>query len=337
MKQTRMSSKLLSLALLFCMVLTLAVVCPLTVSAEDPDEVVWGASADALTSGGSLNDARMAAYNGTAVYFRLQKDATLDMEWDTWILSSEITLDLGGHTLSTERGLRINGHGLILEDTVGGGAITASSDAAIRVVTESDNPTTVTVKGGTLTGKQGIRVFGYGTVYLVGGTLCGSQYGDVHISGASAKAVVTGSIFTSSVAAIAYGNGGEIDLSGATGDAYTINVVGGMMTPEMNLENVKLPDHFTLFGDDDAKITGTSVSVGKLITAKSDVPAGGGDTGNSDNAANTGDNNSTVNTDNNDNSDFPILAIIIPVAIIVAAAIVVLLIIVKIQKDKETE
>lgn len=334
MKLTRTSSKILGLALTCCIVLMLTFVCPLTVSAEETPEVVWGASADELTSGGSLDDAISAVFDGAAVYFRLQKDVALDRERDSWILSSEITLDLCGHTLSTERGLGVIGHGLTLEDTVGGGAITASSDAAIRVVTESENYTTVTVKGGTLTGKQGIRAFGFCAVYLVGGTVCGSQYGDVHVSGSGAKAVVTGSTFTSSVAALAYGNGGEIDLSGAIGDAYTINVVGGMMTPEMAVENVKLPDGFALLGADDAEITGSSVPVGELVTAKRGNSAGGNNADNSGNIGNAGNADNTFNTDNTDDSDFPILAIIIPAVVVLAGAIV-FLVIVKKKKNKE--
>lgn len=337
MKQTKKSSKRVSLALVFCMVLMLMLTFALPVSATETPEVAWGVSADELTGSGTLYDARVVAYNGTATYFRLQKDITLESVEEPWILSTEITLDLAGYTLTTVNGFGVISGGLILEDTVGGGAITASTNAAIWVSTSSDEFSTVTIKGGTLTGKQAILATSPCEVYLVGGTLSGTQYGDVHISDASTKVVVTGSTFTSSVAAFAYGSGGELDLSDATGDAYTINVVGSMMLQEMALEKVLLPDDFALFGDDGSKITDAPVPAGKLVTAQRELPADGngagtGNTGNTDNT----DPDNTGNTDNgDDDGGFPILAVVAAV-LVGAAATAVALLLFKKKKDKES-
>ena len=107
MKRSIKSSKLFSLALALCFVLTLMLTCPFSVSAAEDPEIVWGASADALTGGGTLYQATIAAYDGTASYFRLQKDITLDSAMEPWILENVITIDLGGHTLSMTNGFGI--------------------------------------------------------------------------------------------------------------------------------------------------------------------------------------------------------------------------------------
>ena len=159
MKRSVKSSKLFSLALVLCLVLTLMLTCFFSVSAAEDAEIVWGASADALTGGGTLYQASIAAYDGTASYFRLQKDITSDSAIEHWILENVITIDLGGHTLSIKNGLGIIGGGLILEDSAGGGELIASDGAAIFVSTAGTEFSTVTVKGGTLKGKQAISAY----------------------------------------------------------------------------------------------------------------------------------------------------------------------------------
>ena len=287
MKQSVKSSKLFSLALALCFVLTLMLTCFFSVSAAEDPEIVWGASADALTGGGTLYQATIAAYDGTASYFRLQKDITLDSAMEPWILENVITIDLGGHTLSMTNGFGIIGGGLILEDSAGGGELIASDGAAIFVSTSDTEFSTVTVKGGTLKGKQAISVYDPCEFRLEGGTLSGSQYGDVYISDEDAKVIVTGSTFTSSVAAFAYGKDGVIDLSNATGDDYSINVTGTVMAKEMAIDKVILPEGFSLLDDGGEKITAATVAAGKVITAKQDAPAGGPNTDNTGNGGST--------------------------------------------------
>ena len=296
MKRSVKSSKLFSLALALCLVLTLMLTCFFSVSAAEDHEIVWGASDDALTGGGTLYQATIAAYEGTASYFRLQKDITLDSAMEPWILENVITIDLGGHTLSMTNGFGIIGGGLILEDSAGGGELIASDGAAIFVsILGTEFSTVITVKGGTLKGKQAIKAFGPGEFRLEGGTLSGSQYGDVHISSEDAKVIVTGSTFTSSVAAFAYGKDGVIDLSNATGDDYSINVIGTMMVTEMATDKVILPEGFSLLDDGGEKITAATVAAGKVITAKQDAPAVGPNTGNTGNGDSTGNGGSEGN------------------------------------------
>ena len=318
MKRSVKSSKLFSLALALCLVLTLMLTCFFSVSAAEEDpEIVWGASADALTGGGTLYQASIAAYDGTASYFRLQKDITLDSAMEPWILENVITIDLGGHTLSMKNGFGIIGGGLILEDSAGGGELIASDGAAIFVSTASDTEfsTVVTVKGGTLKGKQAISLYSPCEFRLEGGTLSGSQYGDVYISSEDAKVIVTGSTFTSSVAAFAYGNGGVIDLSNATGDDYSINVTGTVMATEMAIDKVILPEGFSLFDDGGEKITAATVAAGKVITAKQDAPAGGPNTGNTGNGGNEG------SADKNNSGTIGIIIVIVIVVLLAGAGI----------------
>lgn len=336
MKQPMKSSKLFFLAFVFCMALALTLVCLLPVSAAEEPEIAWGASADDLTGSGTLYDAMVAAYDGTGVYFRLQKDITLDSFMEQWTLTGVITLDLNGHTLTSPNGFGVIGGGLILEDSVGGGVLAASDGAALYISTSSSVFSSVTVKGGTLTGKQAIRAYSPCEFHLEGGTLSGSTYGDVHISSADAKVVVTGSTFTSSVAAFAYGTGGEIDLADAAGDTYTVNVIGSMMATEMATDKVILPEGFSLYGDDGAEITDAAVPVGKIVTAKKEVPAGGTDT---DNTGGTPDTDAPGNTGNStgsadDGGSDALVVILIIVIVVILAGVFVFLFVYKKKKDK---
>ena len=352
MKRSVKSSKLFSLALALCLVLTLMLTCFFSVSAAEEDpEIVWGASADALTGGGTLYQASIAAYDGTASYFRLQKDITLDSAMEPWILENVITIDLGGHTLSMTNGFGIIGGGLILEDSAGGGELIASDGAAIFVSTFGTEFSTVTVKGGTLKGKQAINVYSPCEFRLEGGTLSGSQYGDVYISSEDAKVIVTGSTFTSSVAAFAYGKGGVIDLSNATGDDYSINVTGTMMVSEMATDKVILPEGFSLLDDGGEKITAATVAAGKVITAKQDAPAVGPNTGNTGNGDSTGNggsegnppaNNTPGNAGNEgsadkNNSGTIVIIIVIVIVVLLAGAGIFFLVLKKRKKEEPQE
>ena len=311
MKRQAKFSKLLSLALIFCTALALTLTFHLPSSAAEEPEIVWGASDGELTEGGTLYEACVAAYDGTGVYFRLQKDITRDSAMEPWILANVITLDLSGHTLSLKNGFGIIGGGLILEDSVGDGELIASDGAALFVSTSDTEFSTITINGGTLIGKEAIHAYSPCEFRLVGGTLCGSRYGDVHISDTNATVIVTGSTFTSSVAAFAYGAGGVIDLSNATGNAYTIKVLGTMMVNTMETDKVILPDGFALFDDEDTKIANATVQLNEIVTAKQELPAGGPDT---DDPGNSG------NESSDDKNDSGVIVIIIFIVIAILSA-----------------
>ena len=284
MAKTKKHSRFFILMLALCMAFSLAVpgIGSVKVSAEQTPEAVWGASADSLTESGTLKEAFYAvrAEGSSIGYIKLQGDVILDStNADDYVLAPKgaLTLDLNGHSINTAREIRLFTGYLEIDDTAGGGGITLTGTDTKAAVTASSSPDetiTIVVKGGTLTGKCAVSGNGNGNniyIYLEGGTLNGTQYGDVYSLSQGVTVVAKGSTLTSSVASFAYGSGGSIDLTHATGASYTINVLGSMVSQEMNVTNVIIPEGWALYDAADAKVTANAVSSGNIVTAKPDV------------------------------------------------------------------
>lgn len=163
----------------------------LTVSAENAPEAYWGASADALTVSGTLQDAVDAAqYDLSVKYIKLNTDVGREI----YVNGGKFTLDLAGHSISSDSytlDVRNTDTEVTVTDTVGGGRIvsTESGSSAITLM----GGATMTIEDGTMVSAGcAIRTWHFDPTTL---TLNGGTYnGTVEAVG---QVVVNGGVFDS--------------------------------------------------------------------------------------------------------------------------------------------
>lgn len=250
-------------------------------------EAAWGASADALTSYGKLADAVAAAgeENSNIGYIKL----LADVEDDIYVEAGTFTLDLNGHTISSESHTLVirNQSNVIIVDNpeTKSGKVISSGEGSFAV--GITNSASVTINGGTYesthlyalnlevnssaTINGGSYVNSYLPVQIDEGCSATITGGTFEYTGASAienygNLVVEGGTFTydgdvdpdSYYTAISH-NGGSIDLSNCPTDAINsidvTNNSGEDITP--GAETILLPEGYCFFGYSD----GTPVTV----------------------------------------------------------------------------
>ena len=237
-------------------------------------EAAWGATADALTSYGKLADAVAAAgeENSNIGYIKL----LADVEDDIYVEAGTFTLDLNGHTISSESHTLVirNQSNVIIVDNpeTKSGKVISSGEGSFAV--GITNSASVTINGGTYesthlyalnlevnssaTINGGSYVNSYLPVQIDEGCSATITGGTFEYTGASAienygNLVVEGGTFTydgdvdpdSYYTAISH-NGGSIDLSNYPTDAINsidvINVSEEDITP--GAETILLPEGY---------------------------------------------------------------------------------------------
>lgn len=250
-------------------------------------EAAWGASADDLTLGGTLTQAISAAAeeDSNIGYIKL----LADVEDDIYVEAGTFTLDLNGHTISSESHTLVirNQSNVIIVDNpeTKSGKVISSGEGSFAV--GITNSASVTINGGTYesTHLYALKLEGNSSATINGGSYVNSYLpvqidegcsatitgGIFEYTGASAienygNLVVEGGTFTydgdvdpdSYYTAISH-NGGSIDLSNCPTDAINsidvTNNSGEDITP--GAETILLPEGYCFFGYSD----GTPVTV----------------------------------------------------------------------------
>ena len=199
--------------------------------------VSWGTSADALTSYGTLDEAVAAAAeeNSTIAYIQLKAD--VKSENGIYIEGGNFTLDLNGHTISSES------HTLVIRNQSNVTIVDNSETKSGKVISSGEgsfavgitNSASVTINGGTY---ESPHLYALNLEVNSSATINGGSYVNSYLPveiGAGCSATITGGTFeyADNGAIKNFGNlvvkGGTFTYNGESFDATcsTINYFGG--------------------------------------------------------------------------------------------------------------
>lgn len=194
----------------------------------------WGASKDALTGKGTLEDAFYAAKESSDVkYIQLQRDVSTAKAHT--ITGGSFTLDLNGNTVKCRSD----------ENTI----IISGENTEVVIIDNSDNQngSIINTKTSAVLVSQGKVTISGGTYESGGGALfCSIEtYGTLTITG--------GNFITNNSQAIAYG-GGKLDLSSHP-NPNGISVYNKADDLTVGADNIILPTGYSFYNDANQRIT----------------------------------------------------------------------------------
>ena len=224
-------------------------------------EVSWGASADALTSYGTLTEAVAAAGEEDSNIGYIKLLADVESEIAISVNGGNFTLDLNGHTISSVKhtlDIQYESNVTIVDNEANEGKVISTGNGCLAVsVAES---ATVTINGGSYINSSYMPVYiGEGcSATIMDGIFEYTSYGAIDNYG---NLVVEGGTFTykgdgeSSPTIFYYG--GSIDLSKYPTDAINsigvINDSGEDITP--GAETILLPEGYCFLDSDGTPVT----------------------------------------------------------------------------------
>lgn len=240
--------------------------CEMTIEAK------WGASKDALTGSGTLQDAFDAAYaeNSTVGYIQLQNDINFESGYIIW--GGTFTLDLNGKELvSNSNTLDLRTCTVTLTDNSdGGGKVVSTDGGSHSILLDFAEVANLTIEKGRYegAGSDVISVGGSGKLTINGGEFAAYETAEVttaivrcseeaylNITGGSFDAersnyaiytygttTISGGTFTNSKFATIEYNGGSLQLEG--------NVTGMTVNYYSEDRNITLPEGYIFYNTD---------------------------------------------------------------------------------------
>lgn len=234
-------------------------------------EAKWGASKDALTGSGTLQDAFDAAYaeNSTVRYIQLRNDINLDGGYIIW--GGTFTLDLNGKELkSNSNTLDLRTCTVTLTDnSAGGGKVVSTDGGSYSIWLNNAGTANLTIEKGRYegAGSDVISVEGSTKLTINGGEFAAyedasltnivycSEAASLTITGGSFDAersnyaistfgttTISGGTFTNSLSATIDYNGGSLQLKGNVAD-MTVNYYS-------EDRNITLPEGYIFYNTD---------------------------------------------------------------------------------------
>ena len=235
-------------------------------------EAKWGASKDALTEYGTLQDAFDAAYaeNSTVGYIQLQNDINFESGYIIW--GGTFTLDLNGKELvSNAHTLDLRTCTVTLTDNSdgGGGKVVSTDGGCFSICLDFAGTANLTIENGRYEGAgSAVISVGGGQLTINGGEFAAYETAEVTtaivrcseeayltITGGSFDAersnyaiytygttIISGGTFTNSKFATIYYNGGSLQLEG--------NVAGMTVNYYSEDRNITLPEGYIFYNTD---------------------------------------------------------------------------------------
>ena len=241
--------------------------CEMTIEAK------WGASKDALTGSGTLQDAFDAAYaeNSTVGYIQLQNDINFESGYIIW--GGTFTLDLNGKELkSNSNTLDFRACTVTLTDnSAGGGKVVSTDGGSHSICLDFAETANLTIEKGRYegAGSDVISVGGSGKLTINGGEF--AAYEDASLTkivncSEAASLTITGGSFDAEGSNYAISTHGTTTISGGTftnslsatidynGDSLQLEGnVAGMTVNYSSVDNryITLPEGYNFYNTDD--------------------------------------------------------------------------------------
>ncbi|MBR2018371.1 MAG: hypothetical protein IKA00_13965 [Prevotella sp.] len=208
-------------------------------------EAKWGASKDALTEYGTLQDAFDAAYaeNSTVGYIQLQNDINFESGYIIW--GGTFTLDLNGKELvSNAHTLDLRTCTVTLTDNSdgGGGKVVSTDGGCFSICLDFAGTANLTIENGRYEGAgSAVISVGGGQLTINGGEF--AAYEDASLTkivncSEAASLTITGGSFDAEGSNYAISTHGTTTISGGTftnSKFATINYIGGSLQLEGNV------------------------------------------------------------------------------------------------------